>query len=104
MSGCFNGSPEEKIQKILEKTAEKENDFNEHQEPLNELEKKEKEQYEKIIKLGMDEYEQIVELSDEATKNLEQREAIIEKEQTSMQSSKEDACWTKDISVCWRDS
>ncbi|PJN87307.1 hypothetical protein CVN76_28545 [Bacillus sp. mrc49] len=90
MSGCFNGSPEEKIQKILEKTAEKESDFNEHQEPLNELEKKEKEQYEKIIKLGMDEYEQIVELSDEATKNLEQREAIIEKEQTSMQNSKEE--------------
>ncbi|WP_285766452.1 YkyA family protein [Peribacillus sp. SI8-4] len=90
MTGCFNGTPEERIHKILEKTAEKENDFNEHQEPLNELEKKEKEQYEKIIKLGMDEYEQIVELSDEAAKNLDKREEIIKNEQTSMQASKEE--------------
>ncbi|MGE7760827.1 YkyA family protein [Peribacillus sp. NPDC097895] len=89
MTGCFNGSPEEKIHKILEKTAEKEGDFNENQVPLNELEKKEKEQYEKIIKLGMDEYQQIIELSDEATKNIDEREDIIEKEQSSMQSSKE---------------
>ncbi|MCK1992642.1 hypothetical protein GW626_06860 [Peribacillus muralis] len=90
MTGCLNGSPEERIHNILEKTAEKENDFNNNQEPLNDLEKKEKEQYEKIIKLGMDEYEQIVKLSDEATKNLAQREDIIEKEQSSMQSSKKE--------------
>ncbi|MDM5357851.1 YkyA family protein [Peribacillus sp. ACCC06369] len=89
LTGCFNGSPEEKIHKILEKTAEKENNFTEHQEPLNDLEKKEKEKYEKIIELGLDEYEQIVEISDEATKNIDQREEIIEKEQSSMQSSKE---------------
>lgn len=89
LTGCFNGSPEEKIHKILEKTAEKESNFTEHQEPLNDLEKKEKEKYEKIIELGLDEYEQIVEISDEATKNIDQREEIIEKEQSSMQSSKE---------------
>ncbi|MDM5213547.1 YkyA family protein [Peribacillus sp. NJ4] len=89
LTGCFNGSPEEKIHKILEKTAEKESNFTEHREPLNDLEKKEKEKYEKIIELGLDEYEQIVEISDEATKNIDQREEIIEKEQSSMQSSKE---------------
>ncbi|MGG4267063.1 YkyA family protein [Peribacillus simplex] len=89
LTGCFNGSPEERIHKILEKTAEKESEFIENQEPLNDLEKKEKEQYEKIIKLGLEEYEQIVELSDVATKNIDQREEIIEKEQSSMQSSKE---------------
>lgn len=42
LTGCFNGSPEERIHKILEKTAEKESDFTEHQEPLNDLEKKKK--------------------------------------------------------------
>ncbi|MFI8491884.1 YkyA family protein [Peribacillus butanolivorans] len=88
MTGCFSSSPEEKIHKILEKTTEKESDFTEHQEPLNKLENKEKEQYDKIIKLGMNEYEQIVELSDEATKNIDEREAIIEKEHNSMQASK----------------
>ncbi|MDQ7863435.1 YkyA family protein [Peribacillus frigoritolerans] len=36
--------------------------------------KKKKEKYEKIIKLGLDDYEQIVELSDEATKNIDERE------------------------------
>ncbi|MFJ7752103.1 YkyA family protein [Peribacillus muralis] len=90
MAGCFNGSPEEKVHKILEKTADKESEFNQHQEPLNNLEKKEQEQYEKIIKLGMDDYKQIVEISDEAIKNLDQREEIIDKEQSSMQSSKEE--------------
>ncbi|MEP9406104.1 YkyA family protein [Peribacillus frigoritolerans] len=89
LTGCFNGSPEERIHKILEKTAEKESDLTENQEPLNDLEKKEKEKYEKIIKLGLDDYEQIVELSDEATKNIDEREKIIEKEQSRMQSSKE---------------
>ncbi len=27
LTGCFNGSPEERIHKILEKTAEKESEF-----------------------------------------------------------------------------
>ncbi|MBR8644992.1 YkyA family protein [[Brevibacterium] frigoritolerans] len=73
LTGCFNGSPEERIHKILEKTAEKESDFTENQEPLNDLEKKEKENMRKSLNL-IDDYEQIVELSDEATKNIDERE------------------------------
>ena len=82
------GSPEERVVKILDKTVEKESDFSEKQEPLNDLEKEEKEIYEKIIKLGMKEYDQIVELSDEALKNIEKREELIEKEKESMDASK----------------
>lgn len=88
MAGCLNsGSPEGSIDKILDKTSEKESDFVENQKPLNELEREEKEIYEKIIKLGMKEYDQIVELSDEALKNIEKREDLIEKEQESMEAS-----------------
>ncbi len=89
MTGCMNsGSPEERVVKILDKTVEKESNFTEKQEPLNDLEKEEKEIYEKIIKLGMKEYDQIVELSDEALKNIEKREELIEKEKDSMDASK----------------
>ena len=88
MTGCLNsGSPEGNIAKILDKTNEKENNFVKNQEPLNELEKEEKEIYQKIIKLGMKEYDQIVELSDEALKNIEKRKDLIEKEQESMEAS-----------------
>ncbi|MGE7602237.1 YkyA family protein [Peribacillus sp. NPDC097675] len=88
MTGCLNsGSPEGHIDKILDKTSEKERDFAENQEPLNKLEVEEKEIYEKTIKLGMKEYDKIVELSDEALKNIDKREALIEKEQESMEAS-----------------
>ena len=88
LAGCINGkSPEEKIQTILEKTAAEESDFVEQQKPLNELEKSEKDFYDKIIKLGMKEYDQIVELSDEALDNIDDREQLIEKEHNSMQDS-----------------
>ena len=43
MTGCMNsGSPEERVVKILDKTVEKESNFTEKQEPLNDLEKEEK--------------------------------------------------------------
>lgn len=88
MTGCLNSSsPEEKIVKILNKTDEKESSFTDNQEPINKLEKKDKELYEKIIKLGMKEYDQIVELSDEALKNIDEREELINKEQESIQAS-----------------
>ena len=88
LAGCINGkSPEEKIQTILEKSAAEESDFVEQQKPLNELEKSEKDIYDEIIKLGMKEYDQIVELSDEALDNIEDREQLIEKEHNSMQDS-----------------
>lgn len=91
LTGCMNEQkPEEKIYDVLETVVEKEKDFEKQQEPLVKLEKREKELYDKIINLGMKDFEEIKKLSDEASAIVEQRKEHMEKEQKSIQASKKE--------------
>lgn len=91
LAGCMNQpTPEEKMYEVLEKVVAAEKTFEEQQDPLVKLEKKEKELYDKIIALGMKEFDEIARLSDEASSIVEERKKRMEKEQESIQASKEE--------------
>ncbi|MBT2687854.1 YkyA family protein [Bacillus sp. ISL-47] len=81
-------TPEEKMYEILENVVAKEKTFEEQQDPLVNLEKKEKDLYDRIIALGMKEFDEITKLSDEASSIVDQRKDHMEKEQESIQASK----------------
>lgn len=72
---------------VLEKVVASEKVFEEQQDPLVDLEKKEKEIYDKIISIGMKEFEEISRLSDDASAIVEQRKEHMLKEQESIHAS-----------------
>lgn len=91
LAGCLDKqSPEEEMFEALEKVVSIEKVFEDQQDPLVELEKKEKELYEKIISLGMKEYDQIVKLADEALAIADKREEHIDKEKESIDESEKE--------------
>ncbi|WP_231510863.1 YkyA family protein [Bacillus sp. UNC438CL73TsuS30] len=90
LSGCFNQkTPIEKIYDILEKVVEKEKGFENQQEPLVALEKKEKATYEKILDLGMKQHDKVVKLADTALAMADKRKQYMYEETTSILESKE---------------
>lgn len=97
-SGCTKEkTPEEKMYTVLEKVVAAEKEFEEQQNPLVTLEKKEKGIYDQIIKLGMKEYDQIVKLSDEALLLADQRKELMEKETSSIKQSEKE--FTKSANI-----
>lgn len=94
LTGCGK-SPEEEIYNHLESAVSLEAVFEEQQQPLVELEKKEQDIYEKIIKLGMSEFDEIKALSQEAIEVVNERESRIEKEKESIDASKEEFLLTE---------
>lgn len=88
LTACGN-SPQVDIYKALEDVVTSEKQFSKQQQPLVELEKKEKEKYDQIISLGMKEHKQIEHLSDEALNIVKKREERIQQEKKSMDASKE---------------
>lgn len=89
LSGCFNGqTPAEQLFNKLEEVVQIEKNFEAQQEPLVELEKKEKDIYQSIIDLNMQEYDEVVRLADEAISITEKRKEHIDKERESMKESK----------------
>jgi hypothetical protein len=98
LGGCMNKeTPGEKAYSILEKTAEAEDGFEKQQDPLVKLEKQEKELYDQIIALGMKEFDQVKNLSDEALEAVGKREELMNKEQESIDASKEEFAPLEDI-------
>ncbi|MBY0120869.1 YkyA family protein [Bacillus sp. S/N-304-OC-R1] len=88
ISGCVSSTtPVEKVYEVLENVVAAEKVFEEQQDPLVDLEKKEKVVYEKIISLGLKEYDEISRLSDEATQIVDQRKAHMQKEEESIKAS-----------------
>ena len=81
-------TPAEEMFDKLEKVVEIEQTFEAQQEPLVKLEKEEKEVYGQIIELTMQDYDEIVRLSDEAITIVEKRKGHIDKERQSIQESK----------------
>lgn len=91
LSGCVNQtSTVDEMYTVLEKVVEKEQVFEEQQDPLVELERQEKEIYSNIIKLGMKEFDQIVKLSNEALAIVDKRKEHMQLEEDSIQASKEE--------------
>ncbi|MEH7108027.1 YkyA family protein [Bacillus sp. JJ1764] len=91
LSGCVNKkTPVEKMNDVLEEVVTKEKNFEEQQEPLVTSEKNEKEIYNKIIGLGMKEYNQIVKLSDQAIVSANNRKNYMEKETNSLKESEKE--------------
>lgn len=80
-------SPEEKIYNILENTAAKEKVFEDQQKPLVNLEKKEKAVYDQLITLGVKDYAEIVELSNQSLNTADKRKTLLEKETESIKQS-----------------
>ena len=74
LSGCSpSPSPEENIYQTMEETAVKEADFEKYQQPLTELEKKEKALFDEMMDFGMKDFEKISELADRALVNLDKK-------------------------------
>lgn len=74
---------------VMEQVVSAEVPFEDKQEPIVNAEKKEKELYDKIISLGLKEFEEIVKLSDEALLLVEERRTLMAEETESIAKSKE---------------
>jgi chromosome segregation ATPase len=87
-TGCIGKKVEEEIYHELEKVVSLENEFAKQQQPMVELERKEKELYGQIMKLGMKEFDKIVQLSKEAIDIIHSRKEHLQRERESMNASK----------------
>jgi hypothetical protein len=88
LSACLRQeTPTEKIFKILEKVAVTEKEYEYVQDPLGEIEKKEKSTYDKIINLYQEQYDEKVSLSNEALTLANERKKYMEIETESLQKS-----------------
>lgn len=90
LASCSGKSTEEKIHSQLEEAVNKEEVFEEQQEPITDLEKKEQELYNQIIDLSMDDFDKIKNLSEKAISVINERSDKIATEKESMESSKEE--------------
>ncbi|WP_409275430.1 YkyA family protein [Neobacillus sp. SCS-31] len=90
LSGCFGKeTPESRLYEVMEKAVKAEKQFEAQQDPLIELESKEKAIFDKIMGLGLKEYSQISTLSDEALDIVDKRKEHIELERQSLEQSRE---------------
>lgn len=88
LTGCLGEKPEQEMFNILEDVVKAEKGFEDQQQPLVELEKQERELYEKIMSLKSDQHDEIVKLSDDALAIVAKRKEHIEKEKDSIDASK----------------
>jgi hypothetical protein len=87
-SGCAKSNdPAEKMYTVLEQVVQLEKGFEQQQDPLISLEKKEQALYNQIIGLGMKQHDQIVNLSDQAIELADERKIHMEKETNSIKKS-----------------
>lgn len=90
LTGCSSQSTEEQIHNHLEEAVALEEEFENQQSVITDLESQEQEIYSQIIDLGMDDIEQIKELSSEALSIIDEREEKIELEKESIESSQKE--------------
>mgnify|MGYP001160540949 FL=1 len=89
LAGCAGQNASEKIYTHLEEAVQLEEDFEQQQEAITDLEREEQQIYSEIIELGMDEFDKIVNLSDQAIEIIEERRKLIDKEKESIKKSEE---------------
>nr|WP_156645318.1 YkyA family protein [Lentibacillus sp. JNUCC-1] len=90
LSACTGTSTSEKIYDHLEKTIELEEDFEAQQKPIVELEKQEQAIYKEIIEIGMDDFDKIKSLADDALDIIEQRREKLDTEKESINKAKKE--------------
>ncbi len=90
LAACNNQSTSEQMYEHLEEAVALEEAFAEQQQPLVELEQREKEIYNEIINLGMEEFDQVEELSQEAISIIDEREEKLKTEKQSIEDAKEE--------------
>ncbi|WP_087973076.1 YkyA family protein [Oceanobacillus rekensis] len=97
ITGCSSQSTEEQIHNHLEEAVLLEEEFENQQSAITDLETQEQEIYSKIIDLGIDDFEQITELSNEALSIIDQRAEKIELEKESIESSQDEFINIEDL-------
>lgn len=90
LSACSGESAEEKIHTHLEEAVTLEEDFKAQQSEITALEEQEQELYSQIIQLGMEDFEEITKLSQEAQTIVSERAEKINIEQESIHKAKEE--------------
>jgi len=90
LSACKSPSVKEQIYEHLEQAVRLEADFEEQQERILALERREQEIYHEITNLSMDEFDQIEKLADEAIEVIQERMDNIHIEKESIHSSREE--------------
>jgi len=89
--GCTNGeSIESEISNHLDESVTLEKEFKEQQSHITDLEEQEQAIYEEILDLGMDDFDEIKSLSNEALEVIEELVDTIEIEKDSLVASKEE--------------
>ncbi|MFO6495259.1 MULTISPECIES: YkyA family protein [Bacillus] len=88
LAGCLWKDPVSSLHGSLEKIVELEKPFKKEQASLKSLEKNESKLYEEMIRLNMDDFDQVVKLSNQALKNADKREAHLQTEKESIEKAK----------------
>ncbi|MGY0692238.1 YkyA family protein [Virgibacillus sp. FSP13] len=94
---CSGSSTKEKIYDHLEEAVTLEEAFEKQQDTIVDLEKNEQQLYGKIIDLGMDDFDKIKDLSQQAIETIEKRSKKVELEKESITASKEEFIKTEDL-------
>lgn len=84
LSACSSVSVEEQIHTHLEEAVVLEDDFKSQQSEITDLEKREQEIYSQIIDLGMDDFDEITKLAQDAEVLINEREEKLNLEQESI--------------------
>ncbi|MGX1982586.1 putative cell-wall binding lipoprotein [Thermolongibacillus altinsuensis] len=84
LTSCSINSPERELKSLLNEVNQLEQSFAKHQQPLIELEKKEKEIYEEIMSLGLKQFDQIQPFVKEALQVIDQRKKRMDEERKNM--------------------
>ncbi|MGM8211897.1 YkyA family protein [Virgibacillus sp. W0430] len=90
LPACGQKNTVDKIYNHLEETVQLEKGFEDQQSHITNLEEKEKELYNEIIELGMQDFEKIVNLSNEAIDTINKRSEKIDLEKESIEASEEE--------------
>ncbi|OMI05293.1 hypothetical protein BTA30_21430 [Bacillus swezeyi] len=88
LTGCLWKDPVESLHGSLEKIVELEKPFKKEQASLKNLEKTESKLYDEMIKLNMDDLDEIVKLSNQALKTADKREEHLKSEKESIDEAK----------------
>ncbi|WP_337017208.1 YkyA family protein [Oceanobacillus massiliensis] len=97
LTACSSQSTEEQIHSHLEEAVNLEEGFENQQGEITDLEVQEQEIYNQIIDLGMEDFEKIKELSEQALGTIDEREEKIELERESIETSKEEFVKIEDL-------
>lgn len=90
LTGCLWEDPVKSLHGSLEKVVELEKPFQKEQKSLKSLEQNESKLYEKMIKLNMDDFDQVVALSEKALKSAKEREQHLRSEKESIDKAKKE--------------